>query len=122
MKIKIYQTTCLQLDWAVATCLGNVTELGYDGISWSFKLDGKSKVLATGWAASMMWNPSTNWALGGPIIEQEKISFCENAERWVAATSIKGQEQYGPTPLIAAMRCLVARKLGEEVDMPEELT
>lgn len=28
---------------------------------------------------------------------------------------------YGPTPLIAAMRCYVASKLGEEVDVPDEL-
>lgn len=28
---------------------------------------------------------------------------------------------YGPTPLIAAMRCHVASKLGDEVDVPEEL-
>lgn len=27
----------------------------------------------------------------------------------------------GPTPLIAAMRCYVASKLGDEVDIPEEL-
>jgi hypothetical protein len=26
-----------------------------------------------------------------------------------------------PTPLIAAMRCYVASKLGDEVDVPEEL-
>lgn len=28
---------------------------------------------------------------------------------------------YGPTPLIAAMRCYVASKLGEEMEIPEEL-
>ena len=28
---------------------------------------------------------------------------------------------YGPTPLIAAMRRYVASKLGDEVDVPEEL-
>lgn len=28
---------------------------------------------------------------------------------------------YGPTPLIAAMRCFVASKLGDEVEIPEEL-
>lgn len=27
----------------------------------------------------------------------------------------------GPTPLIAAMRCYVASKLGDEVEIPEEL-
>lgn len=28
---------------------------------------------------------------------------------------------YGPTPLIAAMRCYVASKLGQEIDVPDEL-
>ncbi len=28
---------------------------------------------------------------------------------------------YGSTPLIAAMRCYVASKLGEEVEVPDEL-
>lgn len=28
---------------------------------------------------------------------------------------------YGPTPLIAAMRCYVASKIGDEIDIPEEL-
>ena len=28
---------------------------------------------------------------------------------------------FGPTPLIAAMRCYVSGKLGDEVDIPEEL-
>jgi hypothetical protein len=28
---------------------------------------------------------------------------------------------FGPTPLIAAMRCYVASKLGDEVEVPNEL-
>jgi hypothetical protein len=31
-------------------------------------------------------------------------------------------EEEGPTPLIAAMRCYVASKLGDYIDIPEELT
>jgi hypothetical protein len=27
----------------------------------------------------------------------------------------------GPTPLIAAMRCYVASKMGDEIELPEEL-
>ena len=30
-------------------------------------------------------------------------------------------EESGSTPLIAAMRCYVASKLGDEVEVPEEL-
>jgi hypothetical protein len=29
--------------------------------------------------------------------------------------------EYGPTPLIAAMRCYVAAKLGDTVEIPEDL-
>ena len=31
-------------------------------------------------------------------------------------------ESFGPTPLIAAMRCYVTSKLGDEVEIPEALT
>ncbi len=31
------------------------------------------------------------------------------------------QINHGPTPLIAAMRCYVASKLGDEIEIPEEL-
>jgi hypothetical protein len=29
---------------------------------------------------------------------------------------------YGPTPLVAAMRCYVASRLGAEVEIPDQLT
>jgi hypothetical protein len=37
------------------------------------------------------------------------------------ATNRKGAYGLGPTPLIAVMRCYVASKLGDTVDIPEEL-
>jgi hypothetical protein len=40
---------------------------------------------------------------------------------WFA--NYEGQITYldGPTPLIAAMRCYVASKLGDDINIPEEL-
>ena len=66
---------------------------------------------------------STNWAQGGPIIEQERISVepCFDWQ-WVATGNLSMFEEEGPTPLIAAMRCFVACKLGDEVEVPDELT
>ncbi len=66
---------------------------------------------------------STDWSQGGPIIEQETIGLffdraCGNQWR---ANHITAPYQLGPTPLVAAMRCYVASKLGDEVDIPEEL-
>lgn len=70
--------------------------------------------------------PDADWSQGGPIIERERIWLqpeigkdgCGNA--WYAV-SLLNTDAYGPTPLIAAMRCYVASKLGDEVEIPEEL-
>ncbi len=72
---------------------------------------------------------SIDWAQGGPIIEREEISVDVSQTgtapetKWVAIIT-KGNEAWvhGPTPLIAAMRCYVASKLGDEVEVPDELT
>ena len=68
---------------------------------------------------------STDWAAAGPIIEGERLSLLliSKTGGWAART-----EEYPPayiqgdTPLIAAMRCYVASKLGNEVQLPEELS
>jgi len=63
---------------------------------------------------------STDWAKGGLIIEREMIDLkCLPTKQggfiWRTACAD------GSTPLIAAMRCYVASKLGDEVEIPEEL-
>jgi hypothetical protein len=67
---------------------------------------------------------STDWAQGGPIIEREHISaayaYWGEWEAWDDKT-MPPPKYRGPTPLIAAMRCYVASKLGDEVEIPEEL-
>jgi hypothetical protein len=84
-------------------------------------------------------NYSTDWAQGGPIIEREKIGVwwathyvdedgVEYGNHWyaeVGCTDENADSRYcgvadGPTPLIAAMRCYVASKLGDEVEVPDE--
>jgi hypothetical protein len=61
------------------------------------------------------------WEHGGPIIEREKIAIDFDGAAWCASDNHKPLANYGPTPLIAAMRCYVASKLGEDVSIPEEL-
>jgi len=71
---------------------------------------------------SCAFYPSTKWSQGGPIIEQEKIDLLWMfGDGWMAKQCRKGFNARGPTPLIAAMRCFVASKLGDEVEIPEEL-
>ena len=66
------------------------------------------------------FTPSTDWAQGGPIIERERICLIDQGgDYWQGLWGWK--EAFGPTFLIAAMRCYVAGKLGDEVDIPEEL-
>lgn len=70
------------------------------------------------------YNPSRNWANGGPIIEREWIGLDRGRleappeERWWAdAGAPKASVECGPTALIAAMRAFVASKLGNEVEL-----
>lgn len=64
---------------------------------------------------------STDWADGGPIIEREGINLSSVAGiTWCADGPVR-VGFYGPTPLIAAMRCYVASKLGNEVEVPEDV-
>lgn len=67
---------------------------------------------------------STQWFAGGPILEREKliVGCLITGDGWSACSNKGGNLQYGPTPLIAVMRCYVASKLGDEVEIPEELT
>jgi hypothetical protein len=62
-----------------------------------------------------------DWQCGGPIIERSCISLDYAQQDDWAAKSPAYQWAYGTTPLIAAMRCYVASKLGEEVEIPDEL-
>lgn len=69
---------------------------------------------------------STKWEFGGPIIERERIELRNwdfHSQPWRAEIAGSDSESacYGPTPLIAAMRCYVASKLGDSIDIPEEL-
>ena len=108
MKIKTQELTGAALDWAVAKCEG--FEPFTDGISWIIDIEGAYQPLP---------KYSSDWSQGGPIIEREKIALVVYWNgRWVAEPE-EAVESVGPTPLTAAMRCLVARKIGVEV--PEEL-
>jgi len=53
---------------------------------------------------------------------QHGTQYSYESERYPAQYEIcESDVTYGPTPLIAAMRCYCASKLGDEVDIPAEL-
>jgi hypothetical protein len=114
--MKTAELTGAALDWAVAKCEGpnSVASCYYDEDDLPMCRDE---------ALYMEWQPSTNWAQGGPIIEREKIAVWHRGDEWPwrAQQSDTSHLKGGPTPLIAAMRCYVASKLGDEVEIPQEL-
>jgi hypothetical protein len=111
--MKTNELTGAALDWAVAKCEGR----GYVMDETEYAPDGRT--YQRGIAQSGGPNYSSDWMQGGPIIEREGIAIGKSWEGWKAFTETSGGE--GPTPLIAAMRCYVASKLGDEVEIPEEL-
>jgi hypothetical protein len=113
--MKTSELTGTALNWAVATCekeAGMNIREGYGG----------SLLVVDANDFGAPANYSTDWAQGGPIIERDEIdiAYCNPAAGW-SATGFRNTK-FGPTPLIAAMRCYVASKLGDNVDIPEELT
>jgi hypothetical protein len=69
------------------------------------------------------YQPSVDWAYGGPLIERSGICIereDHDGAEWYAqipkwANGPAWQQATGKTPLIAAMRAFVASKFGEEV-------
>ena len=108
--MKTSELTGAALDWAVAKCEGMLAE------PWLW--GDEQEVL-------MRYKFSTDWAQGGPIIEREGIRIVKVAPTvWGAVYSSGdiGREHFSATPLIAAMRCYVASKLGDDIEIPKELT
>lgn len=125
--MKTTELTGAALDWAVAKANGWIeypTDSIEQGAYWHTD---SSKAPFGRRVFKEEWNPSTDWAQGGPIIEREWINVIkhEDGTHWIAADERwkldDGHPEVGPTPLIAAMRCYVASKLGDEVDVPKEL-
>ena len=111
MKIKTQNLIGPALDWAIAKCEGVKIIQGAKNTLW---LADEPDNDAT------EWSPSTNWAQGGPIIEQEKIATKENRHNhWSAKIDTAGWMR-GPTPLVAAMRCYVTSKMGDEIEVSDE--
>lgn len=128
MKVKVKDLIDTPLDWAVGTALNLPVEVCQ--IFQYGKPNGKHYISIGETdkdGAEVYFEPSKDRSQGEQIIEQEEIGIeCLGksaiyANPWLAARTEDDTEYAGPTALIAAMRCVVARKLGDEVDIPEEL-
>ena len=137
--MKVVDAIGAQLDWLVAKADDNLYPKGDVRL-----LDGKVFTIEPGnYEQSDRWqrySPSTVWAQAGPILEREITKIFRNVGGTWSAMILKDvpippedrgtslaltrRAQWngaGPTPLIAAMRCLITSKLGREVEVPDEL-
>jgi hypothetical protein len=122
--MKTSELTGAALDWAVAKCEQTAGRNIREGYGGSLLV-----VDANDFGAPAAY--SADWVQGGPIIEREllmlePVFWTTEGWHWVAYVLGPNNldenfEQRGSTPLIAAMRCYVASKLGDEVYVPEEL-
>ena len=121
--MKTAELTGAALDWAVAKCEGrndvyyaeSIKQMVWEG---TYPMDDTE----LGYVL-YQYLPSTDWAQGGPIIDKEEIDTVKvGVKQWrgriEGGNPVSG---YGPSPLIAAMRCYVASKLGAEIDLPKEM-
>ncbi len=121
---KVSELEGVALDWAVATAAAfpviSVSgawknKHGAHGNTQVMVADSKSKR-----ACHYDFRPQESWEQGGRIIEQQEIELHAHFGQWCGKHGAFAG--VAPTPLVAAMRCFVASKLGEEVTLPEELS
>lgn len=130
MKVKTSELSDKALDFCVAGAEGwrHEADANRPQDRWLWRPYGANGANETAWLSERQY--STDWAQGGPIIERERIGVCHYNEEdgwevpnWAAwRTDIDDRQQImGESALIAAMRCYVRIKLGDEVEVPEDL-
>ena len=151
MKIKVSEATGKTLDWAVAKAEGyqavhhqaptanlfrpreavvHTSELNYstywsqggpimdrEGIS-VIRCDDTNIPDSEGFWQSI-YKPCWAAVIGKRHAKSENHG--SQGDYWGLSYHVDENAMLGPTPLIAAMRCFVASRLGDEVEVPEEL-
>jgi hypothetical protein len=138
MKTKISELEGVALNWAVAKSLG----LNVDGVLSRLKAhidDWKSRPVSpvsqveeycnSFWSGIYLSekgsreaipNYSTSWGVSGVLIEKYAIDITSPrlplTLTWAA--QIGDVREFGNTPLLAAMRCIVCSTLGEYIEVP----
>lgn len=123
MKVRTEQLTGAALDWAVARAEGLTVFVGMN-----HTLTGPA-VRELGVEDEPVFSPSTDWLFVGALIEREEIAVMPTDRGWFTSMSDTNEEEgtvvnfskRAASPLISALRCFVSRKIGDEVDLPDEL-
>ncbi len=121
IEVKTSELIGAALDWATAEAAGWQPKRMHGGIYMCVAVLGYDDEP----------EPSTDWWQIGPLIEKYEIAIEPTDSdpgaswRWVAKFESDGNshgaKRWGPTPLIAACRAIVAARLGDTVSVPAEL-
>ncbi len=108
------------LDWAV--CFANWLQ------ATAGQAEQARQLMDRAVAANGLPSASTDWSIGGPILDRERIDtdFCHFTGPWFSSIGGKTDDvpevarAYGSTSLIAGLRCFVISKFGDAMDIPQE--
>lgn len=124
--MKTCDLTGAALDWAVAIAngvpAGDIVFTKGSG-PWRRTRDGDGKLTGS-YQTGPEFRFHSKWEAAGPIIDREDIDVISVGVKNFAARIENASNvitAYGSTRCIAAMRCFVRSKLGDEVDVPDEL-
>ena len=121
IRVNVAELSGLALNWAAA--IHSAPPGGHE--SW------KQERLDSGWVPAG-FDFEDDWRLVGPIIEAHSVylmpgcgtfGFARIGE-WDARIDDPEGEPWtaiGPTPQVAALRCWLMMRVGEEIDVPEQL-
>lgn len=122
MKVKTSELSGVQLDVAVAIAIGGHITRSQDAqvyLNGMHQLCGEENKRHSRY----VFSPSTDWSQCGPLIAAFGVWISDDEGAFTASckphfdTAIYDAE----TPQIAICRAVVAAKLGDEVDIPDEL-
>lgn len=119
MKVKTAELSGVQLDYAVAMSVDHPVKV-ISGDVCSMHEDGNE------WMPYEYFKPSTDWSHCGELVNPHEVAFAPHpvGRLWRACAlkaPINNVIEEGETPQIAICRAVVASKLGDEVDIPDEL-
>ena len=124
VEVKTSELVGPALDWAVAMAEFWEADRPQDGQIRKgdvYMLVGPFRLIGLG--VDKFYSPSTNWAQGGPLIDECDVWLSDDEEACVASCPPHAGRFVvdGGTNLIAACRAIVAAKLGDVVQVPVEL-
>jgi hypothetical protein len=121
--INVSEASGQTLDWLVAKCEEQ------RGVKFGTGFSGEMLLLDEHEFGHRL-DYSTNWARGGPIVNQMLVDGLQlklneyprgECTKFVASLPTPTVFNFGPTPLIAAMRCYCVSRLGNTAEVPDEL-